>query len=173
MRRLLSVLMGLVVAIFLFGVSGNALAQEVEKIGYVNLSQVFDQYQKTIDYDKKLEKKGDKKQLEREKMVSKITKLKDGLELLSEKGRVKKEKKIADKVGELQAFDRSTRIGLKSERDKVVREILGEIEKVVREYGRKEGYFLIFNDRVLLYGAKQSNLTDNILERLNGKYKKN
>lgn len=173
MRRLLTLLVGFIGAVFLFSGAGNVSAQEAEKIGYVNLSQVFDQYQKTIDYDKKLEKKGDKKQQDREKMVSKITKLKDGLELLSEKGRAKKEKQIADKIEELQAFDRSTRTGLKSERDKIVREILGEIDKVVREYGRNQGYFLIFNDRVLLYGDKQSNLTDKILEHLNEKYKKN
>ncbi len=173
MRRLLIVLVGFAGAIFLFGIAGNASAQEAEKIGYVNLSQVFDQYQKTIDYDKELEKKGDKKQQEREKMVSKITRLKDGLELLSEKGRMKKEKQIADKIGELQTFDRSTQTELKSERDKIVREILGEIDKIVREYGRNQGYFLIFNDRVLLYGDNQSNLTDKILKRLNEKYKKN
>lgn len=169
MRRLLIIVIG---AAFLLGMTRIASAEEAGKIGYIDLSRVFDQYQKTIDYDKELEKKGDKKQAEREKRVSQIKRLRDELELLSEKGREKKQKQIDNEVKELQDFDLATRTDLKKERDKVVREILEEIDKVIQEYGRKEGYFLILNDRVLLFGDKQAELSDEVLKILNQRYKK-
>jgi outer membrane protein len=170
MRQLLVVILGVM---FLFGSTSNISAKEEgKKIGYVDLSRVFDQYQKTIDYDKELEKKGDKKQSEREKKVSEIKRLKEELELLSEKGKKEKQDEIDRKIKELQDFDLATRTDLKRERARVVREILKEIDKVVQEYGKNKGYFLILNDRVLLYGDEQFDLTDEIIKILNEKYKK-
>ncbi len=168
MKRLLIIAVS---ALFLFGITPVTLAQQAGKIGYIDLSRVFDQYQKTIDYDKELEKKGDKKQAEREKRVSWLKRLKGELELLSEKGREKKQGQIDKKIKELHDFDLATRTDLRRERDEVVREILKEIDKVVQEYGKSEGYFLILNDRVLLYGDEQFDLTGEIVKLLNKRYK--
>jgi len=168
MQRLLMIAVS---ALFLFGVTPVTSARETGKIGYVDLSRVFDQYEKTIDHDRKLQEKGDRKQAEREKMVSQLKQLKDELELLSEKGREKKQEQIGKKIKELQNFDLVTRTDLERERDEVVREILKEIDKVVQEYGRNKGYYLILNDRVLLYGDEQFDLTDEVLKLLNERYK--
>jgi len=71
MRKILTVAL---IGLFLF--TGLSFAQEA-KIGFVDLSRSFDEYQKTKDFDKDLEKRGDIKQQEREKIVKEIRKLRD------------------------------------------------------------------------------------------------
>ena len=44
-----------------------------------------------------------------------------------------------------------------------------KIEGVVEKYAKGNGYTMILNDRVLLYGQKQDDLTDEILKILNSK----
>jgi len=48
-----------------------------------------------------------------------------------------------------------------------------EIEKVVSDYAKKEGYDLILNDRVLIFGSDALDVTDKILEKVNEIYNKN
>ena len=47
------------------------------------------------------------------------------------------------------------------------------IEKVVKDYAQKEGYTLVLNDRVLVYGGEEMNITDKIVKLLNESYPKN
>ena len=61
----------------------------------------------------------------------------------------------------------STFSDLTKERNEKIREILLEIEKIVSDYAEKEGYEIILNDRVLIYGNQNKNLTENILAILN------
>ena len=56
-----------------------------DKIGYVDLARVFDEYQKTKEFDKSLETKGASKQSDRDKMVAEIKKLRDEAELYGER----------------------------------------------------------------------------------------
>jgi Skp family chaperone for outer membrane proteins len=47
------------------------------------------------------------------------------------------------------------------------KEIIIEIEKVVSDIAKKDGYTFIFNDTVILYGEKESNVTEQVLKALN------
>src|SRR3989338_11046679 len=113
--------------IFLLSVAGTVFAQSEEKIGLVDLSKAFDEYQKTKDFDKALEGKGDIKQQDREKMVKEIREMRDELELLNESARAKREQDIEAKIRSLQEFDQDTKAELTKERDDMVRDILKEI----------------------------------------------
>ena len=165
----------IIIAIMTFalvGIIDGVRAEDASRVGYVDLSRVFDEYNKTKDLDKQLENESEDKQNQRENKVSEIRRLKDELELLSEKAREKKQAVIDEKIIELQDFDRDSQTELKRERDAMVRDILQEIDKVVEEYGESEKYSLIFNDRVLLYGYKEADLTNDIIRTLNERYKK-
>ena len=59
---------------------------------------------------------------------------------------------------------------LKKRRDDMVAEILKEINKVVQDYGSKEGYDIILNDTVLVYKKDVLDVTDAILKAINGQY---
>jgi Skp family chaperone for outer membrane proteins len=138
-----------------------------EKFGYVDLGRIFDEYQKTKNFDKSLEAKGAQKQAEREKMVAEVKKLRDEAELLSSKAKEDKQVIIDEKIKVLQEFDRTTRDSLRRERDNMVREILKEIETVIQTFGKSQGYSFIFNDRVLVYKSEGSDLTQQVIKALN------
>lgn len=169
MRKFLIIVL---ISIFLFSISGRVLAESQGKIGYIDLSRAFDEYQKTKDFDKELEKRGDIKQGEREKLVQEIRKLREELELMNKDARDKKEADIEARIKSLQDFDQEAKTDLIKERDNMVRDILKEMNDVIKAYGEKQGYSIILNDRVLLYGDKAMDLTDEIIKILNEGYKK-
>jgi Skp family chaperone for outer membrane proteins len=53
----------------------------------------------------------------------------------------------------------------------MVKDIIKEMSDVIKEYGEKNGYSIIVNDRVLLYGDPGMELTNEIIKLLNDKYK--
>ena len=143
-----------------------ALADET-KIAYVDLGRAFDGYDKTKQLDKQLEEKSSAKSAEREHIVGEIRKMKDELELMSEKGREDRQGAIDDKIHSLQEFDRTTREALKTERDEMVKTILKEIEAVVQTYAQQHSYAFVLSDRAILYAGKSSDITDQIIATLN------
>ncbi len=172
MKKFMSITMSalFVAGVLAFGV-GEAYA-EAEKIAYVDLAKVFDEYQKTKEFDKSLEGKGAAKQAERDKMVAEIKKLRDESELLTGKAKEGKQVTIDEKIKALQEFDRTTRDALRKERDGMVRDILKEIEAVIQDFGRTQGYTYIFNDRVLVFKSETGDLTAQVIKALNDSYKK-
>ncbi len=162
-KLLLAVMIGL--ALF-----SNAAFAAGEKIGYVDLARVFDEYQKTKEFDKSLEAKGGTKQVERDKMVGEVKKLRDEAELLSSKAKDDKQVVIDQKIQALQEFDRNTRDTLRRERDAMVKDILKEIEGIIQDFGKAQGYSFIFNDRVLVYKSEGSDLTNQVIKVLNDSY---
>ena len=155
--------------IFLF--TGIGFAQS-EKVGFVDLSRSFDEYSKTKDFDKELEAKGDVRQDQREKLVKEIRRMRDELELMNERAKETKEVDIEAKIKSLQEFDQEAKTELTKERDDMVRDILKEMNAVIREYGDQNGFSIILNDRVLLYGNSALDITDDIIGILNDSYKK-
>lgn len=154
-----------------FGPMASAQAAG-EKIGFVDLARVFDEYNKTKEFDKQLEGKGAGKQGDRDKMVADIKKMRDEAELLSAKAKDDKQALIDDKIKALQDFDRTTRDGLRKERDGMVRDILKEIEVIIQDFGKAQGYSFIFNDRVLVYKSEGNDLTAQVIKVLNDNYAK-
>ncbi len=161
----------MIALVALFIGAGNVFAESQGKIGYIDLSRSFDEYQKTKDFDKELEAKGDMKQKEREKAVQEIRKMREELELMNKDAREKKEVDIEAKIKSLQDFDQEAKLDLTKERDNMVKDILKEMSDVIKEYGEKNEYSIIVNDRVLLYGDHGMDLTNEIIKILNDKYK--
>ena len=161
----------LVVFALAFTAQGTfAHAAATDKIGYVDLARVFDEYQKTKEFDKSLESKGASKQGEREKMVADVKRLRDEAELLNAKAKDDKQAAIDEKIKQLQEFDRATRDALRKERDTMVRDILKEIEDVIQTFGKAQGYSYIFNDRVLVFKSESGDLTAQVIKTLNDSY---
>lgn len=170
-----SIISRVVTILFLVSISLSAVSAAFavgEKIAYMDLAKIFDEYNKTKDLDKQLEDKGTAKQAERDKLVSEIKKLKDELELMSDKGKEDKQAAIDEKIKKLQDFDRESRDALRKERDDMARQILKEIKDTIDEVGKKEGYLLILDSRAILYGREGDDLTNGILKTLNDKYVK-
>jgi Skp family chaperone for outer membrane proteins len=79
---------------------------------------------------------------------------------------------IEKQKNDVVAYDKEKRTELAKKRDDKVREILIEIQNVASSLAKKEGYTYVLNDRVMIYGDPQSNVTDEVLKALNDSTKK-
>ena len=161
----LSVILGLALAT-------TAHAAKEMKIAYIDLSKIFDNYQKTKEYDVVLQKESDGFTQQRDGMINKIRDAQGKLALLKEDEKQKVSADIEKQKADLIEFDKQKRTELAKKRDEKVREILLEIEKIVSDIAKKDGYDYILNDRVLMYADPSQNITDRVLKSLNDSYKK-
>ena len=70
------------------------------------------------------------------------------------------------------AFDKEKRTELAKRRDDKVKEILTEIQGVVSNIAKQGSYTYVLNDRVMVYGDPQFDITEQVSKTLNDSYKK-
>lgn len=165
----------LVSVLFLsFILVGNVEAQTLEgrKFGYMNLNKVFDEYNKTKEYDAALEVEAKDFEKERNAKVDKLKELQAKLDALKEEERNKQQGEIDKLIAELRDYDRQKKTDLTKKRDEKIREILLEIEKTVTDFAKKENFSIIVNYNALIYGDTTYDVTDKILGILNANYPK-
>ncbi|MFH0918503.1 MAG: OmpH family outer membrane protein [Candidatus Omnitrophota bacterium] len=163
MRKRAAVLGGVIVGLVLLVGS----AQAADKLAYIDLSRTFSEYNKTKGYDKTLSDKEKVYTDERDKKVADLKAFQDKLSLLNDKEREAKGTELQAKVKEFQDYDRAKQADLRKEQDEKMKEILKDIEEAVKKYSEKEGYTLVFNDRVLFYQTKSMDITTQIIAILN------
>ena len=151
--------------------TGLSLAADV-KIAYVDLSKVFDGYQKTKEFDAVLQTEGEAFQKERDAMVQKVQDAQSKLALMSDAQKTTMQADIEKQKNDVVAYDKEKRAELSKKRDDKVREILTEIQGIVGNIAKTDGYTYVLNDRVMIYGDPQFNITDEVSKALNDSYKK-
>ncbi|OGX44894.1 MAG: hypothetical protein A3G38_02625 [Omnitrophica WOR_2 bacterium RIFCSPLOWO2_12_FULL_51_8] len=157
---------------FVLSISAAAFAQAAEKFAYVDLTRIFTEYGKTKDYDKSLTEKEGAYTAEREKKVTEVKQTQDKMNLLNEKEKASKKTELDSKIKSLQDFDRQKQADLRKEQLEKAQEIEADIREAVKKIAEKEGYTMVFNDRVLVYQSKSLDITDKAMEGLNKGYKK-
>ncbi len=143
-----------------------------DKFAYVDLSRLFSEYGKTKDYDKTLNDKQNAYRVEIDKKTNEVKQFQDKMNLLSDKEKEAKKTEFETKVKALQDFERQKLTDLRKEQDESMKEIFKDIEEAVKQYAQKEGYTLVFNDRVFVYQTKNMDITDKVMDILNKGYKK-
>ncbi|MDD5097949.1 MAG: OmpH family outer membrane protein, partial [Candidatus Omnitrophica bacterium] len=91
----------------------------------------------------------------------------DKISLTNDKEREAKGVELQAKVKAFQEYDTQKQGELRKDQDTKMKEILKDIEEAVKKYSEKEGYTLVFNDRVLVYQTKSMEITNQIIEILN------
>ncbi len=167
-QKLLSVFL---LFVFVFGLAKAGFSAE-QKIAYIDIGKVFDEYEKTKKFDQELQEEGKIKQKERDEKVLAIRKLKDEQAILSDEKKKEADVNIEKKLRELEEFDQSIGRELNARRDKVVKEIFQDIDGLLKQYGERKGYDFIYNDRALVYRNPKYDKTDEVLKELNESYKK-
>ena len=156
-----------------FGIMSMGLGLAADlKIAYVDLGKIFDNYQKTKEFDAVLQSEGETFQKQRDTMVQKIQDAQSKMDLMKDSEKATLQADIEKKKSEVIAFDKEKRTELAKRRDDKVREILAEIQGIAANLAKKNGYTYILNDRVMIYGDSQYNVTDEVLKTLNDSYKK-
>ena len=170
----MNVLKLLLTAVFTISLTGAAFAQTLDgkKVGYLDLSKVFDEYTKTKEYDTNLEAKHKEFENERNDKIDKLKAAQAKLPALNDAEKNKLQGEIDGMVNDLKEFDRVKGTDFTKERNEKIREILLEIEKVVSDYAKKENFAFVLNDRVLIFGDEPYDITAPITKILNDSYKK-
>ncbi len=147
-------------------------AADGAKLGYVDIQKILNQSASGKDAKEQLTAKVKKYQDEINRKQEELKRLKDTLEkqgqLLSESARSAKEKDYQQLLKDLQRLQKDAQDDLQAEDEKLTRKILGNIEKIVQDYGRKNGYtmILIRNDS-MIYADEKADLTDQVLAMVN------
>ncbi len=134
------------------------------KIGYVTLGKIFEDYNKVADSNKEIDKvkEGIKK------VIEEINKLKEGFDTLSPAAQEERKNQMLAKQEEI----RKRTFEVRKDEDRILREILKDIENVSMELRKKKKLTYIIDDRLILDGPKEMDLTDEVSEILNKRYKK-
>ena len=169
MRKLSCVICAVVCALLL-AVPVQAQVME-KKIAFIDLSKLFDSYEKTKEYDAVLEKAHKVYETTREEKLTQIQESTGKLALMKTEEKENLQAEIDAMKKSLMEFDQAQRTDLAKQRDERIREILLEIEKTVSDFAKKEKYDLILNDRVLIYGNETLDITEQVLTILNDAYK--
>ena len=163
MKKAIMVLWGAIFSLALFVGS----AQAADKFAFIDLSRTFSEYNKTKGYDKNLSDKEKVYTDERDRKVADLKATQDKINLLNDKEREARKGDLEVKLKALQDYDRQKQADLRKEQDEKMKEILKDIEEAVKKYSEKEGYTMVFNDRVLVYQTKSMDITSQIIEQLN------
>lgn len=169
MKRSSVFLLGLTLIIL---TATNGAFAAADKFAYVDLSRIFSEYGKTKEYDKVLADKEQAYNSERTKKINDIKQFQDKINLLSDKEKEAKKGDLENKIKNLQEFDRQQQTDLRKDQGDKMKELLKDIENAVKQYAEKEGYTMVFNDRVLIYQAKDMDITDKVVAILSKSYKK-
>lgn len=140
-------------------------------VAFLDVSRVFDDYQRTKDAEKQLEGKGKQKEGERQRLVDEVKKLREGFDVLNDDAKAKRQEAIESKLSSLREFETAAKRELQRERDGVGREILKEIDQVVQAYAKEHGYDLVLTQAAVVYAAGAYDITDEVLAALNQRYK--
>ncbi|MBU0467839.1 MAG: OmpH family outer membrane protein [Candidatus Omnitrophica bacterium] len=155
-------------SVAMFLLTANSYAQNKDgKMGYVDISRLFDSYYKTKEYDEVLNGKHTSFQEEVKNKVEEIKEKESKLVLLADDKKAGLETEIETMRTNLLEFDRQKKTDLTKERNEKIQELLLEIEHIISNFAEKENYSVILNDRVLIYGNPDLELTEKILKILN------
>jgi len=166
------ILMVIIMAVAFTGNSWQGACAKEIKIGYVNFMQVYNEYQKTKDYDGRLEEKKAEIEKKLNAKKEKIQEMRNKMSVLNEKEQEKEKGKLEKEVQEFRNLERKAFIDIKKERDEKMREIFEDVASIVEDYAKKKGYDLILDQPAIIYGKKVMDVTKDILKKANKQYKK-
>ncbi|OGX13200.1 MAG: hypothetical protein A3B73_02450 [Omnitrophica WOR_2 bacterium RIFCSPHIGHO2_02_FULL_63_39] len=134
------------------------------------MGAVLEGYQRTKASEQALEQKVQKKQAELETRATELKKMRESLELLSAQAREAKAREVEEKADEFQRLKARSQRDLVRERNLVGKALLEEIEVVITDYAKANGFAVMLDQRSLVYGQEAYDVTDEVLKLLNERY---
>jgi outer membrane protein len=147
------------------------------KLGYIDMQRALNASEAGKEAKEQLAARVKKYQEEINTKQEDIKKLKDELEkqgmLLSESARAAKEKDYQQRLKEFQRFTKDAQDELQGKDEEFTRKILEGMEKIIQEFGRKNGYTFIFvKNEGMLFVDEKADVTEEVLKLLNSGRKK-
>ncbi|MBU1086748.1 MAG: OmpH family outer membrane protein [Candidatus Omnitrophica bacterium] len=148
----------------IFCVQSKCFAEELT-IGYINLAKIFEGYKKVADSNEKM----DKVKKDVNNMLQDMKKMNEGVDTLSEGAKEERQNQMLS----MQEKIRKITGDIRKDEERILREILKDVENVSKEMRKKKKLTYIIDDRLIIDGPKENDLTDDILKTLNERYKGN
>ena len=147
------------------------------KLGYLDIQKALGQSDAGKAVKEQLTAKFKKYQDEINGKQEELKKLKDELEtqgsILSESKRAEKENEYSSKLKKFQEFAKDAQDELQGRDKELTQKVLEAFEKVVQEYGRKNGYTFIFvRSETMVFADEKVDLTDELLKLFNASQQK-
>jgi outer membrane protein len=159
--------LGVVVGMVLLGWFGSVWAADL-KVAYVDIQKAMNECQGGKEAKKTMGKEMEKVQhlfVDKQKELQTI---KESYEkqtlMLTPDARATKEKEFQTKVREFQRWQDDTQNELNQKRLEMERNITIGLQKVIQKVGADEGYTLILEGGILLYGSKTLDITDRVIK---------
>lgn len=147
------------------------------KLGYIDMQRAINTSEIGKEAKEQLAARLKKYQDEINAKQDELKKLKDEVEkqgaFLNDATRAAKEKDYQQKLKEFQRFTKDAQDELQGKDEEFTRKILEGMEKVIQEYGRKNGFTFIFvKNESMLFADDKADLTEEILKLFNANRKK-
>ena len=166
-------LAGIVLAIM---ASTSVMAADV-KLGYIDMQRALNTSEAGKEAKEQLAARVKKYQDEINVKQEDLKKLKEELEkqgmLLSDAARSTKEKDYQNRLKEFQRFTKDAQDELQGKDEELTRKILEQMEKIIQDYARKNGYTFIFvRNESMLFVDEKADLTEAVMKLFNASRKK-
>jgi outer membrane protein len=154
-----------------------ALAADGSKIGSVDVQKVLLMSDAGKEAKDQLSQKAGKYEADKNSKEAELKKLKGELEsqgaVLNESARAAKERDYQQRLKEYQRFLKDAQEDLQGKNDEFTSRIVDEIVKVAQEFGRKNGYTVIFvKSETMIYLDPSADVTEEVLKSFNATRKK-
>lgn len=156
--------------------STSVFASEL-KLGYIDMQRALNGSEQGKEAKEQLAAKVKKFQDEINIKQEDLKKLKDELEkqgmLLSDSARASKERDYQNKLKDFQRFTKDAQDELQGKDEELTRRIIEGMEKVIQEFGRKNGFTFIFvKNESMLFVDEKADFTEEVLKLFNANRKK-
>ena len=162
---------GVLIGLVLVMTPGRETQVPTIKIGFVDMTRLFNEYHETKTATANFEKDWNDAQEAINRKADEVRELKEQLQetsdTLSEQQRRNLEERIAEAERDVKDYYDLSLKKLRREEQEIKRKLLEKLQKAVNDIGVSEGYSMIFRESVLLHGAQTFDLTDEILRKVN------
>ncbi|MBQ4802554.1 OmpH family outer membrane protein [Aquimarina sp. MMG015] len=151
--------------------------QSSSDLVYVDVNKLLDGYKRTkivkAEFDEKaktMKSNVDSLLADWQKELKTYEKERSGL---SKKELELKQQLLGNKQQQINNYQQAVQKQLQEEDKKVTQTVINDINDFVKEYGKKNGYKVIFGatgSGTIMYGEESADLTDKVLEELNAEF---
>jgi len=166
-----------VISIFIFVFcSHHTFAADVAKIGVIDLQKILETSAAGKSIQAELKKEKDIMEADLKKKGAEIENIRKRLEresmVMGKEKREEKERESRIKINDFKNLQKKYRSNLQRLEGKLMNQMKIDIDDIVQEMGKKEGYLLIVNKFSVIYSPNSIDVTDKVIGKLNSKFTK-
>jgi len=154
--------------------SQQPFAADVAKIGVIDLQKILETSAAGKSIQAELKKEKDKMEADLQKKGAEIENIRKRLEresmVMGKEMREEKERESRIKINDFKSLQKKYRSDLQKLEASLMNQLKIDIDEIVQEMGKKEGYLLIINKFGVIYSPNSIDITDKVIGKLNPKF---